>query len=121
MFNENVINDVKVDIFVGGELEVEEQPMFWLPEYKLHFRCGNGAAFICNANTTVHCTTSPKPVGVLGMAFIQFRPLVVQLGKALKNRGGEVAQRYFEAKKRYIDERVSSSNICIENFISCNF
>lgn len=99
---------VRIHTLSGGKIEVEEHPLFWLPEYKLHFRCGNGTALIFNANTTVHCTTSSKPVGVLGMAFVQFRSVVVQLCKALKNPGGRVGEAYFEAKERYIKERVSS-------------
>ena len=86
---------------------MEEQPELWLPEYKIRFCCRNGDAFICNAKTTLHCTTSPKPTGVLGMAFVQFRPFIVLLSRALKNPTGTLAETYFEAKKRYIDDRVS--------------
>jgi len=98
---------VKIDALVDGGLEVEERPLFWLPEYKLHFYYENGVAFICNANTTVHCTTSPKPMGVLKMALLQFRPLIVKLSKALKNHIEKLAKSYFKGRGRYVDEHVS--------------
>jgi len=49
----------------------------------------------------MHCTTSPKALGVLGMAFVQKNPFIVQLSKALKNLSEKIIRNYFEAKNCY--------------------
>jgi len=59
-------------VFPDGKLEVEEQPSFWLPEYKVQCTPTTGATFLLNSKTTVHCTTRPVQVGVLGIALVPY-------------------------------------------------
>lgn len=104
-------------------MQIEDQPSFWLPEYKVRFHCGNGAGIVFNGNTTVHCTTSSKPTGVLGIAFVQKRPFIVQLSKALKNPKEKLALSYFKARDHYITRRVRylSELGLLQHFILYNF
>ena len=82
-------------LFPDGKLEVEEQPSFWLPEYKVRCTPTAGATFILNSNTTIHCTTQPVQVGVLGIALVQKKSFMLLLKKFLDNPSSKIGLAYF--------------------------
>ena len=81
--------------FADRKLEVEEQPSFWLPEYKVRCTPTAGATFILNSNTTIHCTTQPVQVGVLGIALVQKKSFMLLLKKFLDNPSSKIGLAYF--------------------------
>ena len=85
---------------------MEEQPSFWLPEYKVRCTPTTGAAFLLNLKTIVHCTTRPIQVGVLGIALVQKMSFILLLKKTLENSSSKIGLAYFKAKKTYEARRV---------------
>ena len=81
--------------FPDRKLEVEEQPSFWLPKYKIRCKPTTGAAFFLNFNTTVHCTTRPVQVGVLGIALVQKKSFMLLLKTILENPSSKIGLAYF--------------------------
>lgn len=104
----------------GGELEVDEYPTFWLPQYKVRFGPPNGSAVLLNGNSTVHCTTRPKEVGILGIAFVQKRNQIVAVKKAIDNPTEDVGKLFLQAKGKYETRRVSiRSPVCLFHLACC--
>jgi len=93
--------------FVGGHVEVEDKLSFWLSEYKICFLCKNETRFIVNGSTTVHDTTTPKPIGISEIAFVQKKQFITQLSKALKNLNEDLTLSYFKAKDCYMTWQVN--------------
>jgi len=88
--------------FVGGQVEVEDKPSFWLSEYKIRFLYENGTRFIVNGSITVHCTMTKKLNVILGIAFVQKEQFITQLSKALKNLNEDLTLNYFKTKDCYM-------------------
>ena len=89
-----------------GGLHIHDFPTIWLPQYHICFSPQNGAAFVINCNSTVHCTTKKALVGALGMAFVMKRNFITQLKKALDEPTGETTIKYFKAKAKYEERKV---------------
>ena len=94
---------------------MEEQPSFWLPEYNVWCTPTAGATFLLNSKTTVHCTTRPVQVGVLGIALVQKRSFMLRLKKTLENPSSKIGLAYFKAKRTYEARRVRQS-VYVVNF-----
>ena len=93
-------------VFSDGKLEVEEQPSFWLPKYKVRCIPTAGTIFLLNLNITVHCTTRPIQVGVLGITLVQKKSFMLLLKKTLENPSSKIGLTYFEARRTYEARRV---------------
>ena len=101
--------------YPDGKFEVEEQPSFWLPEYNVRCTPTAGATFLLNSKTTVHCTTRPVQVGVLGIALVQKMSFMLRLKKTLENPSSKIGLAYFKAKRTYEARRVRQS-VYVVNF-----
>ena len=93
---------------LDGEFDVEDSPMFWLPQYHVRFSPPHCFVLLLNCNSTVHCTTMQKRNGFLGVAFVQKRNQIVSLKKAITNPDGKEGIPYFKAKSRYENLQVSA-------------
>ena len=92
--------------FPDGKFEVEEQPSFWLPKYKVQYTPTAGATFLLNSKTIVHCTTWPVQVGVLDIALVQKMSFMLLLKKTLGNPSSKIGLAYFQAKRTYETRRI---------------
>ena len=87
--------------FPDGKFEVEEQPSFWLPEYKVRCTPTAKTTFLLNSKTTVHCTTRSVQVGVSGIALIPKMSFMLLLKKILDNPSSKIGLAYFQVKRTY--------------------
>ena len=77
---------------------MEEQPSFWIPEYKVRCTPTAGASFLLNSKTTVYCTTRPVQIGVLDIALVQKMSFMLLLKRTLDNPSSKIGLAYFQAK-----------------------
>ena len=89
-----------------GGFHVHDFPTIWLPEYHICFSPQNGAAFVINCNSIVHCTTNKVLVGALCIAFIMKRNFITKPKKALDKPTGETIMKYYKAKVKYEERKV---------------
>ena len=92
--------------FPDGKLEVEEQPSFWISQYKVRCTPTAGAIFLLNLKTTVHCTTRPVQVGDLGIALVQKMSFMLLLKKTPENASSKIGLAYFKVKRTCEARRV---------------
>jgi hypothetical protein len=65
--------------------ELEHFPTFWLLEYKVNFQPTHGLVFLFNTTSTVHCTTSTTPVGIIRIALLQKTTYITKLQTIINN------------------------------------
>jgi hypothetical protein len=90
-----------------------------LNEYKVCFSPQNASAIVVNGTTTIHCSTTSRKVGVLGMAFVQKHPTIVQMNKALDAPDFAIGKTYIKAKIRYEDLREQYQGQGVASFHYC--
>jgi hypothetical protein len=89
-----------------GAIELEHLPTFWLLEYKVKFRPTYGSAFLFDATSTVHCTTSTARGGVIGIALVQKTAYITKLCVIVNNPTSKVGKAFLKAKKNYEHDKV---------------
>jgi hypothetical protein len=89
-----------------GAIELEHLPTFWLLEYKVKFRPTYGSAFLFDATSTVHCTTSTARGGVIGIALVQKTAYITKLRVIVDNPTSKVGKAFLKAKKNYEHDKV---------------
>jgi hypothetical protein len=67
------------------------------------FKPPQASATLINVARTIHCTTIPVNAGVLGLVFVQKRPLITQLKIISDNPTSQNTLHYARARKKYIE------------------